>query len=53
MHWRAAALAVVYFLVLTASVNAFTVPSPLFGKELINIPEAGTLCLIVSICRIH
>lgn len=33
----------------SASVNAFTVPSSLFGKELISIPEAGTLCLIVSL----
>lgn len=33
----------------SASVNAFIVPSSLFGKELINIPEAGTLCFIVSL----
>lgn len=46
MHWRAPALAVVCFLVLTASVN---VPSPSFGKELINIPEAGTLLNCVDL----
>lgn len=37
----------------SGSVDAFTVPSSLFGKELINIPEVGTLCLIVTLCRVH
>lgn len=30
----------------SASVNAFMVPLSFLGKELINIPEAGTLCRI-------
>lgn len=30
----------------SASVNAFMVPLSFLGKELINIPEAGTRCRI-------